>query len=66
MFAADQMIDTIQNGKKYVVNTFVTDKSIQNSLHAYVDTQTEFVKQIVKTSNDILSYFTESVIKKVK
>lgn len=66
MFAADQIIDTIQNGKKYVVTTFVTDEGVRSSLHAYVDTQTEFVKQVVKTGNDIFSYFTESLIKKVK
>ena len=43
-------IDTVQGAKKYFVNTFVTDKEIQKPLNAFVDTQTEFVKQIAKTN----------------
>jgi hypothetical protein len=50
MFAVDTFIDTIQGAKKYFVNTFVTDKEIQKPLNAFVDTQTEFVKQMVKTN----------------
>ena len=50
MFAVDTFIDTVQGAKKYFVNTFVTDKEIQKPLNAFVDTQTEFVKQIVKSN----------------
>ena len=50
MFAVDTFIDTVQGAKKYFVNTFITDKEIQKPLNAFVDTQTEFVKQIVKTN----------------
>jgi uncharacterized protein (UPF0332 family) len=50
MFAVDTFIDTVQGAKKYFVNTFVTDKEIQKPLNAFVDTQTEFVKQMVKTN----------------
>jgi len=50
MFAVDSFIDTVQGAKKYFVNTFVTDKEMQKPLNALVDTQTEFVKQIVKTN----------------
>ena len=50
MFATDTFIDTIQGAKKYFVNTFVTDKEMQKPLNAFVDTQTEFVKQMVKTN----------------
>lgn len=50
MFAVESFIDTVQGAKKYFVNTFVTDKEIQKPLNAFVDTQTEFVKQIVKTN----------------
>jgi hypothetical protein len=50
MFAVDSFIDTVQGAKKYFVNTFVTDKEIQKPLNAFVDTQTEFVKQMVKTN----------------
>jgi uncharacterized protein (UPF0332 family) len=50
MFAVDSFIDTVQGAKKYFVNTFVTDKEMQKPLNAFVDTQTEFVKQMVKTN----------------
>jgi hypothetical protein len=50
MFAVNTFIDTVQGAKKYFVNTFVTDKELQKPLHAFVDTQTAFVKQIVETN----------------
>ena len=50
MFAVDSFIDAVQGVKKYFVNTFVTDKEMQKPLNAFVDTQTEFVKQMVKTN----------------
>ena len=50
MFAVDSFIDTVQGAKKYFVNTFVTDKEMQKPLNAFVDTQTEFVKQMVQTN----------------
>jgi hypothetical protein len=50
MFAVESFIDTVQGAKKYFVNTFVADKEIQKPLNAFVDSQTEFVKQLVKTN----------------
>jgi hypothetical protein len=63
MFAVDQFIDTVQNGKKYFVSSFVTDENIRKSLNAFVDAQTEFTKQIVKTNNDMFSYFSDQALK---
>jgi hypothetical protein len=63
MFAVDHFIDTVQNGKKYFVSSFVTDENVRKSLNAFVDAQTEFTKQIVKTSNDVFSHMTDSAMK---
>jgi len=63
MFATEQFIDTFQNGKKYFVSAFFTDDNIRKSLNAFVDAQTEFAKQIVKTNNDMVSYFTDQAMK---
>jgi hypothetical protein len=63
MFAVDQFIDTVQNGKKYFVSSFVTDETVRKSLNAFVDAQTEFTKQIVKTNNDMISYFADQSLK---
>ena len=53
MFAVDTFIDTVQGAKKYFVNTYITDKEIQKPLNDFVDTQTAFVKQIVKTNQEL-------------
>lgn len=53
MFAVDTFIDTVQSSKKMFVNTFVTDKTIKDALNSFVDTQTEFTKQIWKTTETV-------------
>ena len=50
MFAVDTFIETVQGAKKYFVNTFITDKELQKPLNAFIDKQTDFVNQIVKTN----------------
>ena len=50
MFTHETIIDTIQNGKKQIVNTFVTDKKFKEELTKLIDSQTEFAKGSVKSS----------------
>lgn len=50
MFTYETIIDSVQNGKKQIVNTFVADKKFQAELHKLVDAQTEFAKGSVKSS----------------
>lgn len=45
----DMFIDTVQNGKKLFVNTYVTNEKLKTELNLFVDKQTDFVKQIVRT-----------------
>ena len=66
MFAVDSFIDTVQGAKKYFVNTFVTDKEIQKPLNAFVDAQTDFVKQVVKTNQALADQMTTSLEKFAK
>jgi hypothetical protein len=66
MFALDTVIDAIQNAKKQFVTTFVTDKAIQQPLFAFVDSQTDFVKQIVKTSEELTNQTKDAVKKTLK
>jgi hypothetical protein len=66
MFAVDTFIDTVQGAKKYFVNTFVTDKDIQKPLNAFVDAQTDFVKQVVKTNQALADQVTTSLEKFAK
>lgn len=50
MFTIDTVIDSIQNAKKQMVNTFVTDPRFKEELSKLVDSQTEFAKGSVKSS----------------
>lgn len=45
----DMFIDTIQFGKKLFVNTYVTNEKLKTELNLFVDKQTDFMKQIVRT-----------------
>lgn len=62
----DSVIDTVQGSKKYFVNTFIADKEIQKPLNAFVDTQTAFVKQIVKTNQELATITFNSLEKFAK
>jgi len=66
MFALDTFIDTIQNAKKQIVTTFVTDKELQKPLFAFVEAQTDFVKQIVKTNEALTNQTKEAFTKALK
>ena len=66
MFALDTLIDTIQTTKKQFVTTFVTDKEVQKPLNDFVDAQTDFVKQIVKTNEVLATQTKEAFTKALK
>ena len=50
MFTFDSTIDAIQNGKKALINQYVTDNTIAKSLNEVVDAQTGYVKSVLATS----------------
>jgi hypothetical protein len=54
------IIDTIQNGKKQFVSTFVTDKKFQAELEKLVDAQTAFAKGQVETTLSIAEAFAKN------
>jgi hypothetical protein len=53
MFSFDSIIDAVQNGKKQVVSTFVTDKKFQAELNKLIDAQAEFAKGQVQSTLSI-------------
>lgn len=57
MFTLDFIIDSFQNAKKQVVNTFITDDKFKAELVKLVDAQTEFAKGQVKTTLSIAEAF---------
>ena len=66
MFAADRFIDTVQDSKKYFVSTFITDDHMKKPLYDFIEAQRDFTKQMVKTSNDVMSLMTDMLVKKGK
>jgi hypothetical protein len=53
MFTPETIIDSVQNAKKQVVNTFVTDDKFKKELVKLIDAQTEFAKGQVKATLSI-------------
>lgn len=52
MFTADFLIDTVQNGKKTFVNTFITHEETKTVLNEYIDNQTAYTKAVTKAATD--------------
>ena len=63
MFTPDYFIDSVQNAKRFVVNTFVQDESFKKGLHAYIDAQTNFVKVVANNAVDFTKLTVERAIK---
>jgi len=66
MFTADTMIDTIQNGKKQFVKTFVTNETMATSMNQFVDIQAEYTKKAFKASTDAATALMQEAIKVTK
>ena len=45
MFTADAFIDTVQTGKKTMVNTFVTNATVKDAMIQFIDAQAEYTKK---------------------
>ena len=63
MFTADTMIDTIQNGKKQFVKTFVTNETIAESMNQFIDTQADYTKKAFKASTDAATGILQESVK---
>ena len=61
MFYTDMAIDAIQNAKKTWLNSVVSNDDIKNPLNAFVDAQTTFTKQVVKSSTDVTNSIAKNV-----
>jgi hypothetical protein len=59
MFTHNQIIDSIQNGKKQIVNTFVQDAKFKAELNKLIDAQAAAAKTSVEASLAIAQAFTK-------
>jgi hypothetical protein len=68
MFIHNQIIDSIQSGKKQIVNTFVQDATFKEELIKLIDAQAQAAKASVNASVAIAEAFvknTSTAMKKV-
>ena len=58
MFKIDDMIDQVQNAKKSMVDTMITDEKIAGPMNKFIDTQTEYTKATVQNFTEIATSLT--------
>lgn len=63
MITFDAMIDAVQTSKKKVVETFVTDKKVAETLDKFIDAQTEYTKSAMKNTSDTVLGLTQQMMK---
>ena len=63
MFTADAMIDTVQNGKKQFVKTFVQNEKAAEAMNTFIDEQAAYTKKAFKTGLDTATTLTSEMVK---
>jgi ATP phosphoribosyltransferase len=66
MFTADAIIDTVQTGKKTIVNTFVTNETVKESMIKFIDAQADYTKRAAKVGMDTAATLTSEAVKVVQ
>lgn len=66
MFTADAIIDTVQTGKKTLVNTFVTNETIKDSMIKFIDAQAEYTKRAAKVGMDTFTTLSSEAMKQMQ
>lgn len=63
MFTIDAVVDAIQTGKKTMVNTFVQNVVVKDSLIQFVDAQAEYTKKAARVGMDTMTTLTQEAVK---
>ena len=66
MFTFDAVVDTIQTGKKTLVETFVTNQVAKDAMIGFIDTQAEYTKKALKATTDVVTTLTSETVKAVQ
>ena len=66
MFTADAIIDTVQTGKKTIVNTFVKNDAAKESMIKFIDAQADYTKRAAKVGTDTVTTLTSEAVKAVQ
>ena len=63
MFTVDQSVDTIQNGKKQFVKTFVQNETAASAMNEFIDAQAEYTKKAAKVGMDTFTVLASETTK---
>jgi hypothetical protein len=63
MFTADAIIDTVQNGKKQFVNTFVQNETAKDAMVKFIDAQADYTKKAAKVGMDTFTTLSTEAVK---
>lgn len=66
MFTADAIIDSVQTGKKTIVNTFVTNESVKEAMIKFIDTQADYTKKATKVGMDTWTTISSELVKQME
>jgi hypothetical protein len=66
MFTVDQTVDTIQNGKKQFVKTFVQNETVAEAMNSFIDAQSEYTKKAAKVGMDTATTIASEATKAVQ
>ena len=66
MFTTDAIIDTVQTGKKTLVNTFVTNEAVRDSMIKFIDSQAEYTKKAAKVGLDTFTSLSSEAVKQAQ
>ena len=66
MFTTDAIIDSVQNGKKTFVKTFVQNETVAEAMNDFVDQQTSYTKKAVAATTDMLTVVSSETVKAIQ
>ena len=61
LYFANYFVDQVQDAKNKVVDTFVYDDKIKESIKAFVEAQRTFTKQVNRTTNEVVDLSTTTM-----
>lgn len=62
-YAMNWGIDTLQNQKKYYVDTFVKDEALAAPMKSYIDIQTDYAKDTLKSVDEFTQAMGKTISK---
>jgi len=66
MFGYETVIDTVQDNKKMLVKSFVTNEAVSSALTNFIDAQTKYTKEAFKVGIDTATAVLNETIKAQK